>query len=68
MIRTIITTENRNLTLKLPKEFVGKKVEVIAFVLEEEALNIEPKTFTVLDIPEGLKEGYKFNRQEANER
>jgi hypothetical protein len=35
MIRTLVRPENQNITIKLPKEFVGKQVEVIAFTVEE---------------------------------
>ena len=69
MIRTIITTDKTDYTLKLPEDFVGKRVEVIAFVLDEDLpREAKQKTFTVLEVPEGLKKGYKFNREEANER
>jgi len=35
MIRTIVKPENQNISIKLPKEFVGKQVEVIAFTVDE---------------------------------
>ena len=35
MIRTVVKPENQNISIKLPKEFVGKQVEVIAFTVEE---------------------------------
>ena len=35
MIRTIITADDNNLTLKLPNNFLGKQVEIIAFVIED---------------------------------
>lgn len=67
MIRTIITTDKTDYMLKLPEEFIGKRVEVIAFVIDEDVpQKAKQKTFTVLEIPEGLKKGYKFNREEAN--
>lgn len=36
MIRTIITPQQQNISLNLPQEYVGKKVEVIAFTTEED--------------------------------
>lgn len=35
MIRTLITPENTNISLEVPASFVGKKVEVIAYTLNE---------------------------------
>lgn len=35
MIRTIITPEQRNISIQLPKAFVGKRIEVIAFAIDE---------------------------------
>lgn len=69
MIRTIITAEDNNLTLSLPDNFLGKQIEVIAFVIEEAIQKSKKKvSFTVLDVPKELKVNYRFNRDEANER
>ena len=35
MIRTVVKPDNQNVSIKLPKDFVGKQVEVIAFTIEE---------------------------------
>lgn len=35
MIRTLIKPDNSNISIKLPEDFVGKQVEVIAFTIEE---------------------------------
>ena len=35
MIRTVITPEKSNISINLPESFVGKRVEVIAFTIEE---------------------------------
>lgn len=35
MIRTVVTPEKSNISIRLPESFVGKKVEVIAFTIEE---------------------------------
>jgi hypothetical protein len=69
MIRTIVTTNNNTLTLAIPDRYIGREVEVIAFVkdedVEENIVSKKKVTFTVLhtDI-----KNYKFNRDEANER
>lgn len=69
MIRTIVTAEHPQLTLTLPSHFLGKQVEVIAFVVEEAVEKSRNKvSFTVLDVSEEMKRSYQFNRDEANER
>ncbi len=69
MIRTIITASRNNLTLMLPDDFLGKQIEIIAFVIEEAIQKSEKKvSFTVLEVPEEVKTNYRFNRDEANER
>lgn len=35
MIRTVVTPDQQNISIKLPAYFVGKQVEVIAFTIEE---------------------------------
>lgn len=69
MIRTIVTAKGNDLTLSLPDDFLGKQIEVIAFVIEETIQKSEKEvSFTVLDAPDELKVNYRFNRDEANER
>ena len=48
MIRTVVKPKNQNISIKLPENFVGKQVEVIAFTIEEAATETEvpEKTFT----------------------
>lgn len=69
MIRTIVTAEANNLRLTLPDNFLGKQVEVIAFVIEETSEKSKKNvSFTILDASDELKINYQFNRDEANER
>jgi hypothetical protein len=35
MIRTLITPDSQQILLQIPPQFVGKKVEIIAFTSEE---------------------------------
>ncbi|MBX3164140.1 MAG: DUF2281 domain-containing protein [Bacteroidetes bacterium] len=35
MIRTVLTPDKQNVSIHLPKNYVGKKIEVIAFAIEE---------------------------------
>lgn len=40
MIRTIVTPDQQNISIKLPKSFVGKQVEVIAFTVDDANLEV----------------------------
>lgn len=69
MIRTIVKAKKNYLTISLPNEYVGKQLEVIAFMLEDEP-NIPAKekkqaTFNAVSLD---TRGYIFNREGANER
>jgi hypothetical protein len=35
MIRTLVKPDKQNISIKLPKDFIGKQVEVIVFTVEE---------------------------------
>ncbi|MBE9585530.1 hypothetical protein IM792_13830 [Mucilaginibacter sp. JRF] len=39
MIRTLLKPDNQNISIRLPENFVGKQVEVIAFTVEETQQN-----------------------------
>ena len=72
MIRTFITpnTDTFNLSLSIPKDYIGKELEVIAFTTDEgvqaaEQARKKNVSFTALSVD---TKNYKFNRDEANER
>lgn len=69
MIRTIITADTTDFTLSLPNDFLGKKIEVIAFIIDEvktkSGKSKPAKTFSAVQLSTG---DFKFNRDEANER
>ncbi len=71
MIREIITRANSNVTLHLPKEMVGKTVEVIAFEINGEN-DVPDKAKRISQIEELTKStlidlsNFKFDRNEAN--
>ena len=48
MIRTLVKPDKQNISIKLPKNFIGKQVEVIAFTVEEAEKTTETsdKVFT----------------------
>jgi hypothetical protein len=74
MYRAILTPTETTLTIELPKELIGKSVEVIAFELEKQALEMPRKKISAEEITSFYQDyqadmsGYKFNRDEANER
>jgi hypothetical protein len=47
MIRTVVTPENQDINLHLPESYVGKKIEVIAFAIDEASQ--EPKKMKMSD-------------------
>ncbi len=69
MIRTLVTPDKNVVSFDIPDEYIGKKIEVIAFTVEEGLPNYEKiskkVSFTVLKINQ---KSYQFNRDEANER
>lgn len=69
MVRTIITPDKQTISFDIPKDYIGRQIEVIAFATDEEHTK-EPTSkkkvsFNALAID---TRGYKFNRDEANER
>ncbi|MDB4904666.1 MAG: hypothetical protein JWQ63_3947 [Mucilaginibacter sp.] len=75
MIRTILKSDKKSLTLQLPDDLVGKMIEVIAFSIEDTSSTIKDSTPGETDvnaIKNKIKNftfnsgGYKFDRDEAN--
>lgn len=67
MIRTIVQAEKTPLEVPIPESYLGKKVEVIAFTVEEGRENVSEKkvTFATLKLD---TTNFKFDRDEANSR
>ena len=71
MIRTIITPDKStvNISLSVPESYIGEEMEVIAFTkkegLEKTELAEKKVSFSALSID---TRGFRFNRDEANER
>lgn len=70
MIRTVVTASNNILTLPIPDKYIGRQLEVIAFAVDEPSEDIilsnkSKKTFTAIRLK---TKGFKFNREQANER
>ena len=64
MIRTVLIPDNTNVMFPIPKEYVGKEVEIIAFAKKEPAAT-KKVTFGSFSVSTA---GYKFDRNEANQR
>ena len=69
MIHTVIIPNKQTISFDIPKDYVGKQIEVIAFARGEGSTKDQfakkNVTFSALSID---TRGYKFNRDEANER
>ncbi len=70
MIRKLITADSEVLTLSLPADFMGKQIEVIAFVVDDIVEEVKKKVtkkrkFTVVKVAD---RDYKFNRDELYDR
>jgi len=70
-VRSILTPQSEDLIVKVPKEFVKKKLEVIILPFyQEERDTSSPKDrlMKIFNESKGiLPMGYKFNRDEAYE-
>lgn len=70
MIRTVITPDKNLLSFNIPDKYIGKKLEIIAFAVDEPTEDVvystkSQKSFSAIRLN---TEGFKFNRDEANER
>lgn len=69
MIRTTIRPNQQVISFQIPQDYVGKEIEIIAFAKEEGKQRSEEvqkaPTFNAISLD---TRGFKFNRDEANER
>ncbi|MDR3236401.1 MAG: hypothetical protein LBT48_06745 [Prevotellaceae bacterium] len=68
MIRTIFIPNNDNIVFPIPKDYVGKELEIIVFPTEEvssKPSSSKEVTFNAISID---TRKYKFDREEANAR
>jgi hypothetical protein len=70
MIRKVITPDKNRLSFNIPDKYIGKKLEIIAFDMDETSEDIiyptqNKKNFSAIKIN---TKGFIFNRDEANER
>lgn len=71
MVREIINQAEQDVVLHLPKEMVGKTIEVIAFEIQDNKskLSKEERLFEIEKLTQKSSRdlsGFKFNRDEAN--
>lgn len=70
MIRTVIIPDKNLLSFNIPDKYIGKKMEIIAFAIDEPTEDVvyttkSCKSFSAVKLN---TKGFKFNRDEANER
>ena len=68
MIRTVFIPQNDNLVFYIPKEYIGKELEIIVFPTDEslpKSLLSKKVAFNAISID---TRQHKFNREEANAR
>jgi hypothetical protein len=70
MIRTVVIPDKNFLSFSIPDKYIGKKMEVIAFVVDEPLEDViysikSKKSFSAIKLN---TKGFKFNRDQANER
>lgn len=74
MIREIINQAEQNFMLRFPEGMIGKKVEIIAFEIEENnpgsGLTKEERLLEIENLTKDSRvdlSNFKFNRDEAND-
>lgn len=68
LIREIVVPENNKIELTVPDNFIGKRIEIFAFEAENSSIEQQKKIRQPFIVADAKVEGYKFNREEANER
>ncbi len=71
MVRSIVIPKKKVFSIEVPESYVGKQVEVIAFTVEEATEEMASKRKNGLKQFQAVSiatKGFKFNREEANER
>lgn len=72
MVRTLITPSSETISFKVPEQYIGKEIQIIAYEVDEvttanEAVEDKKKgvSFNAIQLD---TLNYKFSREEANER
>ena len=65
-IREIVIPENNKIELTIPDNFIGEQIEILAIKIDKETDQFKrDKSFDAIKLDLA---GFKFNREEANER
>ncbi len=71
-IREIVSPQSEELVIKLPRNFIQEKIEVIILPFTQENREVASKKERLMKIYNeskgSLPVGYKFDREEAHER
>lgn len=69
MIRTILIPDTQTVFFEVPKDYIGKEIEVIAFAKQEymETVVLPKSNVSFLAASIDTRD-FKFNRNEANDR
>ena len=67
-IREIIVPKNNKIELTIPDHFIGRRIEVLAFEMEDPPVELQKKVKQPFIVANVKVPDYKFNGGEANER
>lgn len=67
-IREIFVPKNNEIVLTIPDKFIGEKIEVFETEIEDSYVDQRKKIRQPFIVADVKIKGYKFNREEANER
>lgn len=67
MIRTVITPQQQQISIDLPQNYIGKKVEIIAFTVDEASADMPTldKTLTHLASERSLGKDWLTQNEDA---
>ena len=71
MVRQIIKAKQTEIALLIPEDYIGKTIEIIAFPIEEGENVTKKRKAEIIEKFRKMQTdmtGYKFDREEANER
>ena len=67
-IREVVVPKNNKIELTIPDHFIGKRIEVLAFEMEDSPVELQKKVKQPFIVANVKVPDYKFNGGEANER
>ncbi len=71
MVRQIIKAKSETINIVIPEDYVGKTIEILAFPIEENENITKKRKAEIIEKFRKMQTdmtGYKFDRDEANER